>query len=120
LKELRENEEGKRNYVLNPVKPHKDDKWKNAAKFGIPIKLTDKVYITAFKCPINEKFNRFYEYDKRLSCKDVIDHYQQEHGMTLNNVFDLTNTNKYYNRKEWGEDVETFKYRSRGKNVPQE
>lgn len=94
------------------MRPKRDVKWADTSKFGIPIRLTDKVYIVAFKCPMKKEFNPYYQPYERLSCSDVKAHYKDQHKMKLISVFDLTNTNKYYDRKDWGQNINYFKYRS--------
>jgi len=100
------------------MRPKRDVKWAESAKFGIPIKLTDKVYIVAFKCPMKKEFDPYYQPFERLSCSEVKDHYKSQHKMHLSSVFDLANTNKYYDRKDWGPNVDYFKYKSQGQTTP--
>lgn len=100
------------------MRPKRDVKWADAAKFGIPIKLTDKVYITAFKSPMEKKYDPYYQPHERLKCKEIKSHYKSQHKMNLVSVFDLTNTNKYYDRKDWGQDINFFKYGCQGGSIP--
>lgn len=103
-------------------RPKRDDKWGDYPKFGIPIKLTDKVYIVGFKCPMRKEFDPYYLPHERLTCSEVQSHYKKQHKMQLYSVFDLTNTGKYYDRNDWGKKVNYFKYKlsggTSGKKVP--
>ena len=93
-----------------------DDKWLKTRKYGIPIKVADGVYITAFKCPLSKKFDRFFDDKQRLHCWDIKRHYKVKHGLKLKAVFDLTNTDKYYDHYDFNKlDICTFKYKSPGK-----
>lgn len=38
-------------------RPFENMKWQETAKFGLPIQISENVYITAFKTPLNEKNN---------------------------------------------------------------
>ena len=49
-------------------KPFDDDKWHVASKHGKPIKLTDKVSIVAFKCPLDPKYDVWIEEKERHTC----------------------------------------------------
>jgi len=69
---------------------------------------------------MKKDFNPYYQPHERLTCRDVKNRYKKEHKMQLTSVFDLTNTNKYYDQKDWGDNINYFKYKHGGKNVPSE
>lgn len=100
-------------------KPFDDNKWFEATKFGEPIKLTEKVSIAAFKCPLHKKYDVWIKEDERMYCSSVLSHYKEKHGLELKTVLDLTNTDKYYDHIDWGTQCEVYKFKIRGKMVPE-
>ena len=92
-------------------------KWLTIAPFGKPIKLPSSRFLVAFKTPRTD----LHFAPDHMTQKVVSDHYKKEHNVHLRFIFDLTNTDRYYEFKCDGEPkVEHFKMSCAGKELPSE
>uniref|UniRef100_A0ABM0MNA9 RNA/RNP complex-1-interacting phosphatase-like n=1 Tax=Saccoglossus kowalevskii TaxID=10224 RepID=A0ABM0MNA9_SACKO len=71
------------------------DRWEKYEPFGTPLEIKENAQILAFKVPLCDAFSRKLKEAKPFSLQDL---FRDVKNLAL--VIDLTNTDRYYNKKD--------------------